>query len=449
MTILKQRIYTRRLPTSFQLLDHSIDNIEQMLKRPAFDRDKRATLLSRPFKTITQFKYDLMVLAITTAEETVRCHTKIIVDEKKKLVDTAHGQVSLPKPLVELMNTVAARQSNILQRHELILKQKLSVFDDAPIHILPSSPITEAASSLSSKQLSFFTNGPKYIAPCQNRFSYQPVDIIINKEYENIIQCFKIGLSDNCVSTSDQRAKYFFADIEHLLRRLYTTPLPHKLQIRAQYEQRMIRSIQHGLRQSAVVIRKIDKSKGFHLGSADDYHRKALEYMQKTNAYEEISSAHLYFIPKPYKVNTPLRPIVSSIQAAATGVSHFLDKIIRPLYDRVAKPTTFSNDIDFVRQLEQFRDEGRLLPTTLFITFDVTDLYTMIPRDRTLAALGCFLDRYSTEDKISDMTIDTIMKMARLVINTNCFAFENKYYRQIRGGAMGSPLTMTLANIYM
>lgn len=47
------------------------------------------------------------------------------------------------------------------------------------------------------------------------------------------------------------------------------------------------------------------------------------------------------------------------------------------------------------------------------------------------------------------MTIDTLMKMARLVLDTNCFVFEQKYYQQIRGGAMGSSFTMTLANIYM
>ena len=73
----------------------------------------------------------------------------------------------------------------------------------------------------------------------------------------------------------------------------------------------------------------------------------------------------------------------------------------------------------------------------------------MIPRAGALAALGRFLVKYSTEGTINGMTIDTIMKMARLVLNTNCFAFQNKYYQQIRGGAMGSPLTMTLANIYM
>jgi len=39
--------------------------------------------------------------------------------------------------------------------------------------------------------------------------------------------------------------------------------------------------------------------------------------------------------------------------------------------------------------------------------------------------------------------------MARLVLDTNCFVFEKQYYQQIPGGAMGSPFTMTLTNIYM
>ncbi|CAF4847221.1 unnamed protein product, partial [Rotaria socialis] len=47
------------------------------------------------------------------------------------------------------------------------------------------------------------------------------------------------------------------------------------------------------------------------------------QYMRPNAATIEL--AHLYFIPKPHKIGTPLRPIVSSIKAAATGVSHFLD----------------------------------------------------------------------------------------------------------------------------
>ena len=73
----------------------------------------------------------------------------------------------------------------------------------------------------------------------------------------------------------------------------------------------------------------------------------------------------------------------------------------------------------------------------------------MIPRDGALHALERFLNKHARQGRVSMMTIDTLMKMARIVLDTNCFAYEDKYYQQIRGGAMGSPLTMTLANVYM
>lgn len=132
------------------------------------------------------------------------------------------------------------------------------------------------------------------------------------------------------------------------------------------------------------------------------------------------------------------------------AVSHFLDRLLRPIFDRVAEQTTFINGIDLIRKLEAYRNHGRLLSSTLFITFDVTDLYTMIPRDGSLTALGRFLVRHSTANrKIGNLSVDTILKLARLVLDTNYFAYENTYYRQIKGGAMGSPFTMTLANVYM
>jgi hypothetical protein len=131
------------------------------------------------------------------------------------------------------------------------------------------------------------------------------------------------------------------------------------------------------------------------------------------------------------------------------GVSHFLDRLLRPLFDHVAKQTTFINGIDLVRQLEKYRDGGHLKSSTQFVTFDVTDLYTMIPRNGALEALGRFLVKNSFKGKIGNLSIDTILKLARLVLDTNYFVYDNKYYRQIKGGAMGSPFTMTLANVYM
>ena len=47
------------------------------------------------------------------------------------------------------------------------------------------------------------------------------------------------------------------------------------------------------------------------------------------------------------------------------------------------------------------------------------------------------------------MTIEAIESLARVVLTENVFIYENKYYRQVLGGAMGSPFTLTLANIFM
>ena len=73
----------------------------------------------------------------------------------------------------------------------------------------------------------------------------------------------------------------------------------------------------------------------------------------------------------------------------------------------------------------------------------------MIRREGALMILEEFLCKYAQNDLIHGMKIDTLMNMTHSLLDTNFFAFEDKYYQQIRGGAMGSPFTMTLANVYM
>lgn len=46
-------------------------------------------------------------------------------------------------------------------------------------------------------------------------------------------------------------------------------------------------------------------------------------------------------------------------------------------------------------------------------------------------------------------TIDHIMKMARLILDTNTVVYNDKFYRQIRGDGVSSAFTQVSANIYM
>lgn len=181
---------------------------------------------------------------------------------------------------------------------------------------------------------------------------------------------FKAGLNANCMSASDWRGKEFSAAIKRMLRGLYTTPLRPKLRARAQYENEIVKSTQWILKRSNIVPRRTDKSKVFHLGSAHDYHRKAVGYMEKTNAYQEIVNginpcmdhlrrvlalvdpllqkrainftkwkremrpnantvelAHLYFIPKPHKVQFFDRSILIYSFLFIHRLTHLYDRL--------------------------------------------------------------------------------------------------------------------------
>ena len=137
------------------------------------------------------------------------------------------------------------------------------------------------------------------------------------------------------------------------------------------------------------------------------------------------------------------------MHAPATLISKFLNDLLAPIYLKVNREYTFINDIDVVRKLEQHAADGHVIAATKFITIDVENLYTMIPRQGALEALARFCIKHSKQGKIGSFALDHIMKTARLILDTNCFAYNQKYYRQIRGGAMGSAFTQVLANVYM
>ena len=72
----------------------------------------------------------------------------------------------------------------------------------------------------------------------------------------------------------------------------------------------------------------------------------------------------------------------------------------------------------------------------------------MLPQEESLKILAEFLHVHLCE-KVNNLTIETIVELARIVLQVNAFVYNNKFYRQIIGGAMGSAFTLTLANIFM
>ncbi|CAF4546002.1 unnamed protein product, partial [Rotaria socialis] len=86
--------------------------------------------------------------------------------------------------------------------------------------------------------------------------------------------------------------------------------------------------------------------------------------------------------------------------------------------------------------------------STLFCTFDIRNLYTMLPQQEALNILVEFLHVHGYR-KVKGIPLDTIRKLAFIVLEQNVCVYDKKIYKQVLGGAMGSSFTLTLANIFM
>ena len=251
---------------------------------------------------------------------------------------------------------------------------------------------------------------------------------------------------------------------------------------------RIVKRLKHKLHAHNVILQKTDKSKVFHLGKLEDYRKKSQEYMEKTQAYQclghndplpdliqrtnkyllelrlakwitrkqyeilsvnprEVQLAHLYYLPKAHKIGTPLRPIISSLKHPTTKISKYLDDLLRPLFNKMAQQTSVESGFELLKRLHIWSEQN-LRKESIFCTIDVGDLYTMIPQIEGVLSLRKMLNHLKLE-QIHGLKIETIIRLSRFVMQNNYFSYDGQFYHQRRGGAMGSPLTLTIANCYM
>lgn len=75
----------------------------------------------------------------------------------------------------------------------------------------------------------------------------------------------------------------------YLLER-FIKPLPLLDQIRARRELKLMKSIRRKLFINHLILRQTDKSGVLHIGHRKDYNRKAKQYRQDTQAYEQLTT---------------------------------------------------------------------------------------------------------------------------------------------------------------
>ena len=177
--------------------------------------------------------------------------------------------------------------------------------------------------------------------------------------------------------------------------------------------------------------------------------KDTLQTLRNQNAIDETTQNQLYnprarippfyTIPKIHKEGNPGRPIVSGIQSPTENISKFVDFHIKdyvPKIDSYVKDTTH-----FINILQDYELE----PGDLLVTLDVKALYTNIPHAEGLQALNETL----TNNNHQNPPPWALVRLADLVLKNNMFQFNNKFYLQNQGTAMGTKMAPSYAILYM
>lgn len=91
----------------------------------------------------------------------------------------------------------------------------------------------------------------------------------------------------------------------------------------------------------------------------------------------------------------------------------------------------------FVSRIKDFT----LAPTDLLVSFDVESLFTKVPIPETVSIISEIL---STQNKPTDLA-----ELVNICLTSTYFQFRDRFYEQVSGAAMGSPLSPVVASIFM
>lgn len=152
------------------------------------------------------------------------------------------------------------------------------------------------------------------------------------------------------------------------------------------------------------------------------------------------SPGRFYMLPKIHKPGNPGRPIISGIGTVTEPISGYVDSLIKhipTILDSYIKDTTH-----FLREISNL-----CIPKESYlVTLDVSSLYTNIPHDDGILSL---IDMYELHKQPDTPDGHVVATLARLVLELNTFEFNNKYFRQVSGTAMGTKMAPNYANIFM
>jgi hypothetical protein len=148
----------------------------------------------------------------------------------------------------------------------------------------------------------------------------------------------------------------------------------------------------------------------------------------------------LYGLPKIHKESMPMRPVVSYIGAPAYKLAKKLNSLLRTKSSFNPK-YSLRNSLDLINKIQSVP----LPRNAKLLSLDVDSLFTNVPCQETLTILKEHLEK----QRLHPGEIEDLILLTTFCMKQNYFRFNDQYYRQREGLAMGSPLSPLMADIFM
>jgi len=169
-------------------------------------------------------------------------------------------------------------------------------------------------------------------------------------------------------------------------------------------------------------------------------HERRLPYQHaKRLIDQQCRTQQFYFLMKTHKEGQKIRPIVSASGGPFDRIGWLLQQILSPLLSQVAAHISSTDEL--IRELKEMGPNT--LSSSSPYSFDVVSMYTNVDTNEAVeVAIDCL-----TTQKIPlyGLHRENIKELLTFVLNNNFFTFQNRFFLQHRGLAMGSRIAPILA----